>query len=116
MKKIGLAVVVVMAVFFGVTGIVKSAENRELAQACTEREQSEAAFISEVRTMLTQAGYENSGINLSRVGDTQNGWEYTVRIHHRKLTDSEQKCELLRKKITLLADWETCVDMEVEFF
>ena len=116
MKKIGLAAVVVMVVFFGVTGIVKSAENRELALACAEREQSEAMFVKEVRAILNEAGCENSGINLSRVGDDENGWEYTIRIHHRKLEDNVERCEALEVKIAQMADWDACEALEVEFF
>lgn len=116
MKKIGLAAVVIMVVFFGVTGIVKSAENRELALACAKREQSEAMFVQEVRAMLNDAGYENSGINLSRVTGAESGWVYTVRIHHNKLTDNEEKREVFIRKMESLADWEACEGLKVEFF
>lgn len=116
MKKLGLAVAVVLAVFIGVTGIVKSAEDRELARACMQREQSEKAFMSEVRSILTESGYENCGINLSRVGDMENGWEYTVRIHHRKLLDDIEKCENLSGRIEEISRWDSCESVSVEFF
>lgn len=116
MKKIGLAAVVIMVVFFGVTGIVKSAENRELAVACAEREQSEAMFVQEVRKMLNESGYENSGINLSRVTGEKEGWVYTVRIHHNKLKDNEEKCDAFIRKMESFADWDACEGLKVEFF
>ncbi len=116
MKKIGVAVVIMLVVFFGATGVAKSAENREAAEACKAREEGEAAFVTEVRMMLAEAGYENSGINLSRVGDAENGWEYTVRIHHRKLEDNVESCEALEAKIAQMADWDACETLDVEFF
>lgn len=116
MRKIVVAVVVVLVVFFGATGVAKSAENREAAEACKAREEGENAFVTEVRTMLTEAGYENSGINLSRVGDAESGWEYTVRIHHRKLEDNVEGCEVLEAKIAQMADWDACDALKVEFF
>ncbi len=116
MRKIVVAVVVVLVVFFGATGVAKSAENREAAEACKAREEGEAAFVTEVRMMLTEAGYENCGINLSRVGDAENGWEYTVRIHHRKLENNVDSREVLGLKIARMADWDACDALNVEFF
>ncbi len=116
MKKIALVAVIILAVFFGVTGVVRSAENREAAEACMQRENSEKEFVGEVRMLLTEQGYDNCGINLSRVGDTEQGWEYTVRIHHHKLVENEERCKQLKHEIIMLSDLNAREGLTVEFF
>lgn len=116
MKKVALAVIVILVIFYGAAGVVKSSENRELEAAKEYRESCEKVFISDVRELLTKAGYDNCGINLSRVGDYESGWEYTVRIHHHKLLDNEEGCRQLGEEIVRLSHLDTDEVPEVEFF
>lgn len=54
----------------------------------------EENYVSEIRELLTEEGYENSGITMTWVKDETGERIYTVTIHHKridKLSDSEKE-------------------------
>lgn len=57
----------------------------------------EQEYTKAVRKLLAEKGCENSGITMTRVTDTDGSREYTVTIHHRRLSrlSEEEKQELL---------------------
>lgn len=57
----------------------------------------EAAYVNDIRSLLTAKGYENSGITMTYVIDVDGMRTYTVTIHHGKIDrlSEEEKQELL---------------------
>lgn len=95
--------IVVVLLALGIKGTVVS---REYGQDKTDRvvlRALEQEYISEVKTLLTNSGYENSGVMLNYVkeGDTL---YYTITVHHdaiTTLTDAEKA--VLKAQILALA-------------
>lgn len=61
----------------------------------------EQEYTGAVRKLLAKQGYENSGITMTRVTDTDGSREYTVTIHHRRLSKLSEE-----KRQELLAEFE----------
>ena len=57
----------------------------------------EQEYVKEIRKLLTERGYCNSGVTMNRVVQEDGSRQYTVTIHHRRITrlDEEQQNELL---------------------
>lgn len=57
----------------------------------------EQAYVSEIRDLLEERGYRNSGVTMNRVLQEDGSRQYTVTIHHRRIMklDLNQQKELL---------------------
>lgn len=70
---------------------------QELENYYRERERQ---LVEDTREYLGQQGYENSGVMLTRVVDMDGSREYTLSIHHGRITDlSEEEREQLADRL-----------------
>lgn len=92
-----------MLIIFMLTITVRSQSKIEIAQMERYYRELEAEMVQEVRQMLNEKGYDNSGISLTRVVNEDGSREYTLTIHHKKIT---QLSEAGRADLKL--ELETC--------
>lgn len=71
----------------------------------------EQTLVTDTRRYLAKAGYENSGVNLTRVVDEEGVRSHTLTIHHRRIDnmEEEQREELRRELDSLTFASEKCI-------
>lgn len=79
--------VLVLACLLGITVSGHSEERAEREQYLAIQEQS---IAQEMRSVLGQAGFRNSGVNITHVVDAQGNRSYTVQIHHQDILKQEE--------------------------
>lgn len=92
MSRIGFGLcsvflVLVLACLLGITVSGHSEERVEREQYLAIQEQS---IAQEMRSVLGQAGFRNSGVNITHVVDAQGNRSYTVQIHHQDILKLEE--------------------------
>lgn len=91
-----VTIILVMVTAFCCVGTVMSRTDfsgQELEHYYQERERQ---LVEETREYLGQQGYKNSGVMLTRVVDADGSREYTLSIHHSRITAlSEEEQEQL---------------------
>ena len=103
MKFAGLTVLLIVVLAFAVKGTVTS---REYGQDTKDRavlKQLEQEYIAEVKSLLANSGYENSGVMLNYVkeGDVM---YYTITVHHDGISVlNEAEKSVLKAQILALA-------------
>ena len=57
----------------------------------------EEEYVEEIKELLNELGYENSGVNLTMVADTEGNRSYQVKLHHKRISrlSEEEKATLL---------------------
>lgn len=75
---------------FCITGTVFSQTKPGNAELESYYRQQEKALVQETRAYLNQMGFQNSGVTLSRVVDTDGSMEYTMTIHHGKIDKMDE--------------------------
>jgi hypothetical protein len=57
----------------------------------------EEEYVEEIRELLDELGYENSGVNLTMVADGEGNRSYQVKLHHKRISylSEEEKTALL---------------------
>lgn len=102
--------------FFTAKTIVIEAESKQHKERELYHEM-EMEYLKETREILNDAGYANSGVNLTKIIDEEGRRTYTVRIHNRRidaLKDTEKE-ELMNKlKSVCFADGQC--EFQHEFF
>ena len=83
MKNIIVAImigvpVVLFALLLGSEAYAQSVE----AARTEHREALESTYITTIRNMLDERGFENSGVNMTKVTNEWGEWEYTVTVYH----------------------------------
>ena len=64
----------------------------------------EEEYVEEIKNLLNELGYENSGVNLTMVADGQGNRSYQVKLHHKRISRlSEEEQEVLFKTIEDMA-------------
>lgn len=102
-KFAGLTLLLIVVLAFAVKGTVTS---REYGQDTKDRvvlKQLEQEYITEVKTLLENSGYANSGVMLNYVKEG-NTMYYTITVHHEgisALNDAEKS--ILKAQILALA-------------
>ena len=102
-KFAGLTLLLIVVLAFAVKGTVTS---REYGQDTKDRvvlKQREQEYITEVKTLLENSGYANSGVMLNYVKEG-NTMYYTITVHHEgisALNDAEKS--ILKAQILALA-------------
>lgn len=88
---------IVMAAVLFITGSINSQAADTLKAQEEYYEQLEREYIGQVRSFLTQQGYRNSGVTLSRVVDDEGQRSYTILVHHSAMDqlEDEKLAELL---------------------
>ena len=96
----GLAAIVLsMAAAMCIAGSIKSQAADTLRAQEAYYEQLEREYIGQVRNFLTEQGYRNSGVTLSRIVDGEGQRRYRVLIHHGAIVrlEEEAQTELLEQ-------------------
>lgn len=95
MKK-NLAAVIISVMFFGIMMVISigigmkiHAQNKEIQRA-EYREAIESAYISDIRMVMEENGYSNSGVNMTKVTNEDGEWEYNVVIYHHSFAWMEE--------------------------
>lgn len=103
-----LALIAVTA--FCITGTVKSQSSENVQIDKKYYEQLEKEYVREIRTYLTEEGYENSGVMLTYISTGGNGRKYTVTIHNEKINGLSQgeKTELKNKILGMAFEIPGC--------
>lgn len=65
------------------------AQNAEAAVR-EQRETMESLYITSVKEELAEAGFANSGVNMTKATGENGEWEYTVVIYHRSFAWMEE--------------------------
>ncbi|MGN1181005.1 MAG: hypothetical protein ACI4SD_07305 [Suilimivivens sp.] len=105
-----LSVILVFVIAFCISGTVISQSSH--ASRIDEKyyREMEAAYVKEIRSLLADKGYENSGITMTHVTDEDGVRTYTVTIHHGridKLSEAEKQ-ELLARCGEIAFPDDTC--------
>lgn len=80
-----LALIAVTA--FCITGTVKSQSSENVKIDEEYYEQMEREYVRGIRSYLTEAGYENSGVMLTYISAGGSDRKYTVTIHNEKINE-----------------------------
>lgn len=106
-KSRGFVLVTVLLIaitVFSVTGTVKS-QSREGIKIDTEHyKQMEREYVREIKSYLSEQGFENSGVMLTYVSYGSSTRQYTVTVHNEKISGlSESEKAALKNEILELA-------------
>ena len=96
--------VVSMVIAFFISGTVVSQADGKV----TVDEESfpilEEEYVEEIKGLLDDLGYENSGVNLTMVADGEGNRSYQVKLHHKRIIRlSEEEKEALFATVEELA-------------
>lgn len=96
-------VLLIMVSVFSFAGTVMSRTAFDAAEMEGYYREQEKNLERQVREYFEGKGFENSGIMLTRVVDTDGSREYTIRVHHRELSGmSEEECGKLEEDLQKL--------------
>ena len=78
------------------TTAISQAKNDHRAETEYYREM-EQDYVQELRSFLGENGYNNSGVTMTEIVETDGSRNYTVTIHHQKIRNlsAQEKSELL---------------------
>lgn len=96
--------VVSMVIAFFISGTVVSQADGKV----TVDEESfpilEEEYVEEIKGLLDDLGYENSGVNLTMIADGEGNRSYQVKLHHKRINRlSEEEKEALFATVEELA-------------
>ena len=99
MKRIelaGITVALFILLFCGMGIKANCQEKNRLSQITDMNKDIERGYLQEVREGLEQLGYDNAGVTLNKVIDSDGTIEYTLTVHHRRIDrmDEQERCEL----------------------
>ena len=91
MKKMGLLLTVVLVLAFTISMTAKAASFKENRREVSDKQYRvmEEEFLSAARMILLEKGCKNAGVTLTYVTDMDGNREYTVCVHHEKLSIME---------------------------
>ena len=96
-------VLLIMVSVLSFAGTVMSRTDFDAAEMEGYYREQEKNLERQVREYFEGKGFENSGIMLTRVVDTDGSREYTIRVHHRELSGmSEEECGRLEEELQKL--------------
>lgn len=96
-------VLLIMVSVLSFAGTVMSRTDFDAAELEGYYREQERNLERQVRGYFEGKGFENSGIMLTRVVDTDGSREYTIRVHHRELSGmSEEECGRLEEELQKL--------------
>lgn len=87
-------VAMIIIIAFCITETVISQSNEARCMEEKYYDELEADYLAELKLILTNEGYRNSGVTMTRVTDEEGMRSYTVNIHHKligKLPFEEQE-------------------------
>lgn len=94
-----VAAVLILVIFSMVTMTVNATENKRLQHQNGYYEQIEQEYVQNLRNTLTDKGFRNAGITMTKVFLEDGSREYTVKLHHRRMDNLSliEKNELLNE-------------------
>ena len=105
------AIVIGMVLIIGFSAkTVSGKEQKPEIPSAEMYESMEADYLMEVRAVLAQNHYSNSGVNMTKVFDTDEQRTYTIEIYHDRLgrADTEQQQALLNELMRLKSLGQYC--------
>lgn len=83
--------------FTMMTMTVNATTNRRLQRIDENYKQMEETYVRELREELTESGYRNAGITMTKVFYEDGAREYTVKLHHKRMErlDEQEREDLL---------------------
>ncbi len=102
-----IGMLVLLAIFlWSINGIKVYAQDKAQNDK-VEYQLQEKQFLNKVRTTLETNGYENSGITLTKIMDTNGNREYTVLIHNADIDlDSQEEVSVYNSLNGICMEWE----------
>ncbi len=85
-----MMIAAMIVICFCITGTVYSKEKQSRKEQEQYYRSVEAAYLSEVREWLGENGYENSGVTMTKVIEEDGSREYTLSVHHHKISNLEE--------------------------
>ncbi|HKM23042.1 MAG TPA: hypothetical protein VJZ01_13490 [Lachnospiraceae bacterium] len=97
--KIGIAVIGLLTVMCITARTVTGTEQKPDIPSTDAYESMEAEHLAEIKTVLAQNSYKNSGVNMTKVIEADENRSYSVHIYHARLSqaDDETKQDLLEQ-------------------
>lgn len=89
-----LTMLLIVVFALGMSSTVSSQSEAEVTVDEASYVALEGEYVQQLRSFLKEEGYENCGINLTRVVDSEGGRAYSIVLHHKyldKLTDGEKQ-------------------------
>ena len=80
-----ISVFLILVIAFCISGTVLSQSSHESRIEEKYYREMEKIYVQEIRDLLTDQGYENSGITMTHVIDENGMRTYTVTIHHGRI-------------------------------
>lgn len=112
MKRSFIVVVVFLLSMTGIfaKGTMVSQAKSRIQEENKAYHEMEKAYIKEVKEVLKEAGFENSGINLTKVIDERGTRTYTLLVHNSKINklDAAEKESLLLQLENIRFEDEQC--------
>lgn len=99
-----LTIMIVFVLFSFVTMKVKGQGELDFAADREYYEQLEDNYTQRLRNMLTDKGYRNAGITMTKIYQIDGSREYTVQIHHKRINQlSDGEKLLLLNELTAVS-------------
>ena len=96
--------VVSMVIAFFISGTVVSQADGKVTVDEESLPILEEEYVEEIKGLLDDLGYENSGVNLTMVADGEGNRSYQVKLHHKRINRlSEEEKEALFATVEELA-------------
>lgn len=96
-----MMIAAMIVICFCITGTVYSKEKQSRKEQEQYYRSVEAAYLSEVREWLGENGYENSGVTMTKVIEEDGSREYTLSVHHHKISNLEEREQVsLKNELT----------------
>lgn len=114
-KRLGIAGrllirgLIVIAASIGIAlcikGTVCSMDRGERGRRAAEAycQEAEREYVVKVKRLLSDRGYENAGVMLTKVYREEGGRDYTLSINHRRFKNNSDANETLKEALILLA-------------
>ena len=98
-KKLVFILVTLMLILVSSFFICATVQSQTMGDRCEDEayyQVLEKAYVKEIRAYLDEQGFENSGVNLTRVLDAHGNREYHITLHHKYL---EKLCYAERERL-----------------
>lgn len=106
MKKMGLLVIAVLTLVWGISMTAKAASFKEdIGFSSEEYGMMEEEYVNEIRLILLEKGCKNAGITLTYVTDAEGNRNYTVALHHNRLDKMK-----VQEKVLLESRLQECAE------
>lgn len=87
----GITLLLTAIAAFCVTSTVTSRERMTESEEEMYYRSREQEFVQKTRVFLNEAGYRDSGIMLTRVVDAEGARDYTMTVHHHRISGMDEE-------------------------